>query len=51
LITYFSVSCWMRTCVQVRAERSETTTHSVARRARPKPESILHDPPIQKKSL
>ena len=50
LITYFSVSCWMRTCVQVRAERSETTTHSVARRARPKAESILHDPPIQKKA-
>ena len=51
VITYFSVSCWMRTCVQVRAERSETTTHSVARRARPKAESILHDPPIQKKRL
>ena len=51
LITYFSVSCWMRTCVQVRAERSETTTHSVARRARPEAESILHDPPIQKKRL
>ncbi|HGM6700734.1 hypothetical protein, partial [Serratia bockelmannii] len=36
---------------QVRASRSDMTTRSVARRVRPKAESILHDPPIQKKRL
>ncbi|MEL5643577.1 hypothetical protein, partial [Serratia bockelmannii] len=30
--------------------RSDTTTRSVARRVRPQAESILHDPPIQKKA-
>ncbi|HGM7740391.1 TPA: hypothetical protein ACKQIG_004060, partial [Serratia marcescens] len=30
---------------------SDTTTRSVARRVRPQAESILHDPPIQKKRL
>ncbi|WP_261439257.1 hypothetical protein, partial [Serratia marcescens] len=33
-----------------RASRSDTTTRSVARRVRPQAESILHDPPIQKKA-
>ncbi|HFF9858845.1 TPA: hypothetical protein ACGFCF_003490, partial [Serratia marcescens] len=37
-------------CVQVRASRSDTTTRSVARRVRPQAESILHDPPIQRKA-
>ncbi|MEG7469980.1 hypothetical protein V6E34_21705, partial [Serratia marcescens] len=36
--------------VEVRASRSDTTTRSVARRVRPKAESILHDPPIQRKA-
>ncbi|MEL5390392.1 hypothetical protein PTR08_18865, partial [Serratia ureilytica] len=30
--------------------RSDTTTRSVARRVRPQAESILHDPPIQRKA-